>query len=40
MSLRATAAGQSSFQGRPFLQIGMIAVASRSMMAAWQRRVS
>ena len=34
------AAGQSSFHGRPFLRIGMIGVARRSMMAVWQRRVS
>lgn len=29
----ATAAGQSSFQGRPFLRIGKIGVACRSIMA-------
>ena len=32
--------GQYSFRGRPFLQIGMIAVACRSMIAVWQQRVS
>lgn len=30
----------SSFHGRPFLRIGIIGRASRSMMAEWQRRVS
>ena len=38
-SLRTHAAGQSSFQGRPLLRIGMIEVACRSIMAVWQRRV-
>jgi hypothetical protein len=40
VSLRARAAGQSSFHRRPFLRIGMIGVASRARMATWQRRVS
>ena len=38
--LPATAAGRSSRQSRPFLRIGMMAVAFRSRMAVWQRRVS
>jgi len=40
VSFRARAAGQSSFHSRPFLRIGMIGTASRSMTALWQRRVS
>ena len=40
VSFRAVAAGQSSFHGRPFLRIGMIAVPPSAMMALWQRRVS
>ena len=40
VSFRARAAGQSSFQGRAFLRIGMMAVACRSTIAVWQRRLS
>ena len=40
VSFLATGAGQSSSQGRPFIRIGMIAVAFRSMIAVWQPRVS
>jgi hypothetical protein len=40
VSFLAVAAGQSSFQSRPFLRIGMIGVACRAMIAAWQRRMS
>lgn len=36
VSFRAFAAGQSCFQARPFFRIGMIGIARRSMMAAWQ----
>ena len=39
-SFLAWAAGLSSFQGLPFLRIGMIAVPPRLAMAAWQVRVS
>ena len=39
-TMRAIAAGQFSFPGRPLLRIGMIGVAWRSMMAVWQRRMS
>ena len=39
MSLRALAAGQFSFQRRPFVRMGMMAVPPRSRIAVWQRRV-
>ena len=37
LSFLAWAAEQSSVQGRPFLRIGRMAVAPRSMMAVWRR---
>ena len=40
VSFPVRAAGQSSFQRRPFLRIGMIGVPCRLTMAVWQRRVS
>lgn len=39
VSVRAIAAGQSPFHGRPFVRNGMTRVAWRSMMAVWQRRL-
>lgn len=40
VSFLAIAPGQSSFQGRPFFRIGMIAIACQSIMAVGQRHVS
>ena len=40
VSLRAFAAGRSSFQARPFLRIGTLGVARRSTMAVRRRRAS
>src|SRR5471030_1783144 len=40
MSLRAVAPGRWSFQGLPFLRVGIMACAPRRAMASWQPLVS